>query len=76
MPISTPRRLSLEATRSFQKIYHDEFGVLLSDDDAQLRGWQLLRFFALLTQPDDNSAKSAAPVCDQGGRANSDLKCP
>ena len=57
MEITAPRRLSLEATRSFQKIYQDEFGESLSDDEAQHRGVQLLNFFAILTKPDGDHAK-------------------
>lgn len=58
MPISSvPCRLSSEATRAFQEIYHEEFGEQLSDDEAQVRGAQLLKFFAILTQSDGNRAK-------------------
>lgn len=47
---SAPRRLSVEATREFQKIYKDEFGELISDSDAQQRGVELLKLFAILNQ--------------------------
>ena len=71
MPNLAPRRLSLEATRSFQTLYQEEFGELLSDDDAQHKGILLLNLFAILTRPDSNPAKSSAHVQHQGGRDNS-----
>jgi hypothetical protein len=57
MPNPAQRRLSIEATRSFQEIYQDEFGECLSDGEAQHRGVQLLNFFAILTRPDGSHAK-------------------
>jgi hypothetical protein len=58
MPNPAPRRLSIDATREFQELYQEEFGELLSDDEAQHRGLQLLRFFDILNQPDGTSATS------------------
>ena len=74
MPNQASRRLSLEATRSFQEICQEEFGDLLSDDEAQHRGLQMLNFFDILNRPDGDHAKSVAQVDHQGGRANSDRK--
>ena len=59
MPNSAPRRLSIDATREYQELYQEEFGELLSDDEAQQRGLQLLRFFDILSQPDSTSATSS-----------------
>jgi len=58
MPSTTPRSLSLEATQSFQEIFQEEFGEVLSDDEAQHRGVQLLRFFDMVARPDSDNAKS------------------
>jgi len=59
MPNQAPNRLSLEAISSFQELYEEEFGELLSDNDAQLMGIQLLRLFAILNRPDGDPAKSS-----------------
>jgi hypothetical protein len=56
MSIPAERRLSLEATEEFQKIYEEEFGKPISDSEAQLMAIQLIRFFSLLTQPDSTNA--------------------
>jgi hypothetical protein len=56
MPNPAPRRLSLEATRSFQEIYQEEFGESLSDPEAQHKGVQLLNFFAILNRSDGDGA--------------------
>lgn len=58
MPISlAPRRLSIEATHEYQEIYQQEFGELLSDHEAQNKGLELLNFFAILREPDDDCTK-------------------
>lgn len=57
MPSHVQQRLSFEATREFQEIFHDEFGEWLSDDEAQRKGVELLNLFAILTQSDGNRAK-------------------
>ena len=59
MPNLAPRRLSIDATREFQELYQEQFGELLSDHEAQHTGAQLLRFFAILNQPDSTSATSS-----------------
>ena len=56
MSIPAERRLSLEATEEFQKIYEQEFGKPISDSEAQIMAVQLIRFFALLTEPDSTGA--------------------
>lgn len=66
--------LSAETVRSFQEIYADEFGESLSEDEARLMCWQLLRFFAILDQPTGTSAKSSTHFANQGGRVNSEQK--
>ena len=70
-----PSTLSAEAANSFQKIYEDEFGELLSEGEAQMLGRQLLGFFAILSRPNGDPAKSSADVHYQGGPANSERKC-
>ena len=57
MQINAPRRLSIEATRAFQEIYQEEFGESLSDDEAQHRGLEVLRFFDILNQSDGDRTK-------------------
>jgi len=59
MPIPTPRRISLEATREFQEIYKEEFGELLSDEEAQQRAVEILGFFGILTKPVGDRLKSS-----------------
>ena len=49
------RRLSPEAIREYKEIYKAEFGVELSDAEAEEQGVRLLRLFSLLlrSSPDD-----------------------
>ena len=76
MPTSAERQLSFEATRQFQEIWQDEFGQFLSDDEAQQKGIELLRFFDLLARPDgDPVASPRYRSVSFGGRATCDLKC-
>jgi hypothetical protein len=44
-------RLSAEAIREYKEIYKAEFGVELSDAEAEEQGLRLLRLFALLLRP-------------------------
>jgi hypothetical protein len=44
-------RLSAEAIREYQEIYKAEFGVELSDAEAEEQGLRLLRLCALLLHP-------------------------
>jgi hypothetical protein len=67
MPISVQRRLSLKATQEFQEIYEEEFGESLSEDEAQHRGVQLLRFFGILTRP------NGAPAADVRADVSSEI---
>jgi hypothetical protein len=54
-----PRRISLQATREFQKLFQEEFGVSLADDEAEQKAVELLTFFNLITKPDDNHSEMA-----------------
>jgi hypothetical protein len=47
--MKSPRQLSREAIDEFKIIYEAEFGVPLSDDEAQEIALRLLRFFRMLT---------------------------
>jgi hypothetical protein len=47
--MKSPQQLSREAIDEFKTIYEAEFGVPLSDDEAQEIALRLLRLFALLT---------------------------
>lgn len=42
-------RLSDEAIREFKEICREEFGVELSDSDAEQRAWEVLDFFWILS---------------------------
>lgn len=76
MPTPVERPLSLEATRQFQEIWQKEFGALLSDDEAQHKGIELLQFFDLLARPDgDPVASPRYRSVSFGGRTTCDLKC-
>lgn len=44
-------QLSAEAIREYKEIYKAEFGVELSDTEAEKQGLRLLRLFALLLPP-------------------------
>lgn len=46
-----PQQLSREAIAEFKAIYHDEFGVELTDDEVQEIATRLLRFFGILHKP-------------------------
>ena len=46
---NTPYGLSIEAIREFQAIYQEEFGKMLTDDEADEMGKRLLRFFQIIT---------------------------
>jgi len=51
-------RISSEATEEFKKIYNEEFGDDLTDDQAQECALRFLRLFQLLLQPlPDNSER-------------------
>ncbi len=43
--------LSKKAITEYQAIYKKEFGVELSDQQAQEQGMKVLRFFRLIYQP-------------------------
>ena len=43
-----PQQLSRKAIDEFKAIYEEEFGEMLTDDEAQEMGVRLLQFFALL----------------------------
>jgi hypothetical protein len=44
-------QLSREAITSFQRLYKDKCGVLLSDDEAQALALKELKRFAVIYQP-------------------------
>ncbi len=44
-------RLSLKALESFKKLYLEEYGVSLSDEDANRLGLELLQFVSLIYRP-------------------------
>lgn len=49
--MKTPHQLSREAIEEFKKIYQDEFGEELTDDEVQEIATRLLRFFGILHKP-------------------------
>jgi len=44
-------KLSKEAIDNFKKVYFEEFGVNLTDEDANERGLALLNFVSLIARP-------------------------
>jgi hypothetical protein len=52
--METPSQLSRQAIEEFKAIYHEVFGQQLSDDQAQEIALRLLRFFGILTQPEQD----------------------
>jgi len=44
-------RLPPDSIREFQQIYLQEYGVSLTDEQANERGWELLQLMQLLLQP-------------------------
>ena len=53
-------RLSPEAINEFKKIYEEECGEVLSDDQANAQGLELLRLFDLLARPLGGDASERA----------------
>ena len=51
--MQTPQQLSREAIDEFKAHYKAEFGKVLSDDEVQEIAMRLLRFFGILTKPND-----------------------
>jgi hypothetical protein len=49
--MKTQKQLSREAIEEFKRIYQDEFGTKLSDDEVREIAVRLLRFFGNLIQP-------------------------
>jgi hypothetical protein len=49
--MKTPQQLSREAIDKFKAIYKEEFGQLLSDDEAREMGLRLLNFLKFLLEP-------------------------
>jgi len=44
-------RLSKEAIEEFKKIYREEFGKKISDEEAQEKGQRLLSLFKIIYRP-------------------------
>lgn len=44
-------KLSIEAITDFKKIYLAEFGIKLTDDEANSKGLELLNFIKLIYKP-------------------------
>ena len=44
------KQLSREAIEEFKKIYQEEFGEMLSDDEVREIAMRLLRFFDILSK--------------------------
>ncbi|MFZ5534609.1 MAG: hypothetical protein ACOY3M_00415 [Patescibacteria group bacterium] len=44
-------RLSLKAISEFKQIYKNQFGVDLTEDEANTKGLELLGFFQYLSKP-------------------------
>jgi hypothetical protein len=57
-----PQQISQQAIEEFKAIYQQEFGVALSDDDAQEMAVRLLQLFAILAQsPNERASQSQSP---------------
>lgn len=52
MDTKIPNRLSVGAIQGLKDIYEDEFGDILTDDQADEMGKRLLKFFAILLIPE------------------------
>lgn len=44
-------KLSIKAITELKTIYKTQFGVELTDDDANIKGLELLKFFQYLSKP-------------------------
>jgi hypothetical protein len=53
--MKSPAQLSSEALAEFKAAYQEEFGELLSDDQAREMALKLLRFFGVLADCKDIS---------------------
>jgi hypothetical protein len=56
-----PQRLSREAIDQFKAIYLEEFGEILSDDEAQQMGYEVLHLFWILLRSSSDEADIAGP---------------
>jgi hypothetical protein len=61
--MDTPKQLSADAIREFKAIYKEEFGKVLSDDEAREMGLRLLNFlkFLLVPIPSPSPARTSSP---------------
>jgi hypothetical protein len=55
--MKTQKQLSREAIEEFKRIYQEEFGTELSDDEVQEIAIRLLRFFGILSKPHSGKNK-------------------
>ena len=62
--METPHQLSREAIDEFKAIYKDEFGKVLSDDEAREMGLRLLNFLKFLLEPTPSSSPARPPASD------------
>ena len=53
--MKTPQQLSQEAIEEFRAIYQEEFGKRLTDDEVQEIALRLLRFFGILSEPNEDN---------------------
>jgi hypothetical protein len=60
-----PRQLSLQAIEEFKRIYQEEFGRDISNDDAQEIGLRLLRLFGILLNPPPGDMPGPAGISER-----------
>ena len=58
--MKTSQQLSREAIEEFRKIYEEEFGKRLTDDEVQHIALRLLRFFGILTDGNRSQKNDSA----------------
>lgn len=56
-----PQQICRQAIEEFKAIYLEEFGQVITGDDAQEMGIRLLQLFAILAQPPENGTDN--PQC-------------
>ena len=62
-----PEQLSPQAIEEFKAVYRDEFGRVISDDEAREIAFRLLRFFGVLTRPQADESENEV-ACGQKSR--------
>jgi hypothetical protein len=62
--MTIPQQLSREAINEFKAVYKEEFGRVLSDDEAREMALRLLNFLKFLLKPTPSPSSARPPAAD------------